>query len=787
MLALIPFIARQNLLAGGVLCVLAMCGTPGLSGAEEQPKNDFVDLQLRPFVTRYCADCHSGDEAAAGVPLDIYEKGEHVLQNRGVFEKVLANLKFESMPPEEAAELPSPEDRKAFIRVLENHLTSIDCEGVLDPGRVTTRRLNRVEYNLTIRDLVGVDFQPADDFPSDDVGYGFDHIGDVLSMPPLLMEKYLNAADAIVARAIVTSNPHESVVTRYEAERDLFRGGSARNSVRALASNGEIRAKLPFVFAADYVVRVRAYGQQAGPDPVRMAIRVSGKDVLTVDVPATQAEPGTYEVRVSVPAGEHRVGVGFLNDYYRPDDPDPNQRDRNFYLDWIEVEGPLDLAPPPLPETHTRILFRQPASDDEQVDCAREIVERFASRAFRRPAEEAEVDRLMELYELARSDEASFEEALQIVVQAVLVSPHFLFRVELGDPAHDDGASRSLTSYELATRLSYFLWSSMPDEELFDLAAQDRLRDIDVLRSQVARLLGHEKSRALVENFAGQWLQIRNLERVTPDASLFPEFDEALREAMREETLCGFEHVMRENRSVLELLDSDYTFVNERLARHYGIEGISGDEFRRVVLADERRGGLLTQASVLTITSNPTRTSPVKRGKWVLEQLLGTSPPPPPPGVPELEEGGEKLTGTLRQRMEQHRENAGCASCHAPMDPLGFGLENFDAVGAWRDRDGEYEIDASGELPSGQRFAGPAELRKVLVSKQDEFRRCLAEKMLVYALGRGLEYYDRCTVDQLVETLVEHDDRFESLIVAIVESVPFQRVRSTPEQQETAE
>lgn len=777
----------SRLMLFGLGC--AMVGSSGGLLADESSTSSettFVEQQLRPFVTRYCVECHSGDEAAAGVPLDIYVDDEQVLRDRAVFDKVIENVQYQIMPPDDASEHPTPEDRQAFLGVLQDHL-SIDCDGSLDPGRVTTRRLNRAEYNNTVRDLVGIDFQPADDFPSDDVGYGFDHIGDVLSMPPLLLEKYLDAADEVVARAIVTRDPNESLLVRYEAEQSMFRGGSSRNKARVLSSNGEITASFKFSHDADYLIRICAYGKQAGPDPARMAIRARDEELAKVDVPAEEDEPGVYEVRVTLPAGENAVAVAFLNDFYRPDDPDPDNRDRNLYVDWFEIEGPLDLPPAPLPESHTRIIFRQPADEADEQACAREVLSRLARRAFRRPVEPDEVERLLALYDLARSNDASFEEGLQIAVQAILVSPYFLFRVETGDTAHDDGVSRPLTQFELATRLSYFLWSSLPDDELFELAGQGRLRDADVLREQIARMLADDKSRALVENFAGQWLQIRNLDRVTPDAELFPAFDDGLRAAMREETLRFFDHILRADRSVLELLDADYTFVNARLAGHYGIEGVEGDEFRQVALADDRRGGVLTQAAILTITSNPTRTSPVKRGKWVLEQLLGSAPPPPPPNVPELEEGGEKLTGTLRQRMEQHRENVSCASCHERMDPLGFGLENFDAVGAWRDRDGEFEIDASGTLPSGQSFAGPAELRKVLVSKQDEFRRCLAEKMLIYALGRGLEYYDRCTVDQLVQTLADNGDRFGSMIVAIVESVPFQRVRSAPDPQETTE
>jgi hypothetical protein len=391
--------------------------------------------------------------------------------------------------------------------------------------------------------------------------------------------------------------------------------------------------------------------------------------------------------------------------------------------------------------------------------------------------EEAELAPLVALYQAEREAGVNYPDNVALPLVATLTSPHFLFRIELdtGDSAAERDSIRPLSSHELATRLSYFLWSSMPDERLFELADAGRLNDPSVLSEQVARMLADGKAEALVDNFIGQWLQLRDLGQIKPDPQRFPDFDEGLRAAMLEETRQFARAIMRENRSILEFLDADYTFVNQRLAKHYGLAGIAGDEFRRVALDDARRGGILTQASILTLTSNPTRTSPVKRGKWILENVLGTPPPPPPPNVPKLQEAGEiELLGSLRERMAQHRNDPSCAICHKKMDALGFGFENFDAVGAWRDRDGRFQIDPSGTLPGNQVFQGPAELRKILMTqRRGQFVRCLSEKMLTYALGRELQSYDRCAVDQIMQHTAEDNYRFQTMVVAVVQSDPF--------------
>ena len=449
----------------------------------------------------------------------------------------------------------------------------------------------------------------------------------------------------------------------------------------------------------------------------------------------------------------------------------------NDFIEHLEVVAPSALPQAPLPESHQRIFFCLPATPDARKDCARRIIGRFAQRAFRRPLSSEEVDRLMTLFALADKEGEKFEVSVKLALQAVLVSPHFLFRGELQPEPNNPGAIHLINEHALASRLSYFLWSSMPDDELFAQAGRKTLRKN--LEAQVRRMMKDPKARALVDNFGSQWLQIRSLALATPDQALFPAFDDGLRAAMQKETELFFEHIAQQDRSVLEFLAADYTFLNERLARHYGIAGVKGEAFQRVSLKGTPRGGLLTQASILTITSNPTRTSPVKRGKWILENILGTPPPPPPPNVPELSEEKEVvLSGTLRQRMEQHRANVQCASCHARMDPIGFGFENFDATGAWRNQDGNFPVDPAGQLVSGESFQGPGDLKMILLQKKkNEFIRCLAEKTLTYALGRGLEHYDKCALDQIAKNLARHRYRFSSLILGVVKSTPFQMRR----------
>jgi hypothetical protein len=492
------------------------------------------------------------------------------------------------------------------------------------------------------------------------------------------------------------------------------------------------------------------------------------------DVAAEADAPQQYSQTVELKVGDHKLIAKFVNDYYEPDNPDPKRRDRNLAVLKFEVCGPVEEDYEKLPESHRRILPHKTTPETQQQD-AEEFLKRFASRAFRRPARADEVERLVKLVNLALEQGDSFEQGMRLAVEATLVSPHFLYRVELDPPGAKPGQVYAVNQYELASRLSYFLWSSMPDHDLLEAAWKEKLRSPDVLQGQLERMLQDPKSAALVENFAGQWLQLRLVRAMTPDPRAYPAFDEPLRAAMVRETELFFETILRENRSVMEFLDADYTFVNERLARHYGLPDVKGNEFRKVPIPAAQRGGVLGQASILSLTSNPTRTSPVKRGRWVMENLLGTPPPPAPADVPPLDEKASgPLKGTLRERMTAHRAKTECAVCHKTMDPLGFGLENYDGVGAWRTEDGATPIDASGVLPGGQSFSGPRELRGVLKGRRTLFLRCMVEKLLTYGLGRGLEYDDQSAVDDIV-AVAASDDRMQTLIKAVVDSEPFQK------------
>jgi hypothetical protein len=510
------------------------------------------------------------------------------------------------------------------------------------------------------------------------------------------------------------------------------------------------------------------YAKQVGDEKVRAAITVNREKQPEFEVTSTDRNKlQTFEGKVRVPSGTTRVTVGIANPLSAPDSTEESPNRRLLFVRSVILDGPYNPPPPPAPPHQQKLMAHREGAEPREA--AREILTRFASRAFRRPAKPEEVEKILAIYDLSEKEGDRFEERIRLAMCRVLVSPHFLFRVEVDPPGAKAGQAYAISDLELASRLSYFLWSTMPDDELLTLAGQGKLREN--LAAQLERMLADPKSSAFVENFAGQWLTLRKLPLVAPDSKLFPQFDEDLRAAMLKETELFFQAVVRENRSVLDFLDADFTFVNARLARHYGIDGIYGTQFQRVK-TPATRGGLLTQASILAITSSPTRTAPVKRGKWVLEQLLGTPPPPPPPDIPELDEK-KQLSGSLRQVMEQHRENPICASCHARMDPIGFAFENYDAIGAFRTKDGQFDIDASGELPGGQKFQGPGELKAILKEKKELFVRSLAEKMLTYALGRGLEYYDKCAVDTIVAGLEKNDYRFGALIAETVKSEPF--------------
>jgi mono/diheme cytochrome c family protein len=732
--------------------------------------------KIVPFLKKYCLDCHNSDKAAGGLTLDGYQSEAHARKDRKSWIAVEHVLAASEMPPKKKAQ-PSKEEREFVINWIETALTRIDCTGPKDPGRVTIRRLNRAEYNNTIRDLCGVDIKPADEFPADDVGYGFDNIGDVLSFQPILLEKYLAAAERVLTTALKVPEVPKSSKQGFGAQNINVLPRSAKSGsgkpgdppkiIFKTEGSGYLE-KFNFPIEGDYTIRFRGWGSKLGDEFPHVVIRVDGKDVKSFTVDAEADKARVFETTLRVLPGEKQVRVAFTNAFEDKQD----KKSREFGLERIEIEGPANAVPPPEPDSIKLLLITRPTKTTNARQAAEKILENFVTRAYRRPSKPEEIARLMKLFDVATKQGEVFEQAIRLPMKAVLVSPHFLYRIE-DDPKKPEEV-RTLNDYEFATRLSYFLWSSMPDEELFQHAKAGDLRKPTVLEAQVKRMLKDPKSRGLSENFASQWLQLRNLVTIAPDKGYYPGWDDGLRSAMAREAESFFEYIVKNDRSILEFLDADYTFLNERLARHYGIPNITGAEFRQVKLSDSRRGGVVTMASTLTVTSNPTRTSPVKRGKWILENILGTPPPPPAPDVPELPPTGQ-LKGTLRQQMEQHRANPSCATCHSKLDPLGFGLENFDGIGSWRTQDNKQDIDSSGVLPGGEKFAGPAELRKVLLGKADLFRNCLAEKLLTFALGRGLEYYDKCALDEIVAASKSQKDTFSSLVLAIVRSDPFQK------------
>ncbi len=742
--------------------------------ADAAPKPDVFQTQVRPFVTKYCGECHSKNDPQGGLDLVRYDQPDAIIKGKDREEwiKVLSMLQVGAMPPVDAAQ-PDAKLKQDVVAWLEDKLFNLDCKLIDDPGRVTIRRLNRAEYNNTVRDLLGVNFEPAHDFPSDDVGYGFDNIGDVLSLSPLLMEKYLDAAEKISGEVIPVvdgGKPRRTIGAKDLKSKEGF--DIVDEGYLGMNSSGSAHVDYDASVDGDYVLRIRAKADQYGREQAKMELRVDGKAVQTFEVRG-QRRPNDYEHRLSFKAGTHRIEVLFTNDFWEKD-----KGDRNLYVGQFVIEAPASAAP------KSAFLTALPSNDLPARTAAEQTLRPFLARAFRRPPTDAEVTKYVAIVEMAISEKEPYPKAMQYALQAVLIAPSFLFRIETDQRPDDPKTDRQVTDYELASRLSYFLWSSMPDNELFELAAKGELRKREVIELQTLRMLKHPKSKALTDNFAAQWLNLRGLDEITPDASLFPDFNDGLRDDMKRETLLVFEAIVKEDRSVLDFLDANFTFANPRLAKLYGLPAPQADQFEKVSLNPAQRAGVLTHASILTLTSNPDRTSPVKRGKWIMENILGTPPPPPPPNVPDLEETKKSKPGaSLREQLQVHRESPMCASCHTTMDTLGFGFENFNAIGAWRTKDGEQAIDASGKLPSGESFKSPVELVRILKARGPQFSRSLSEKLLTYALGRGLEYYDRCAVDEVLKRLKSNDQRFSAMVLGIVTSKPFLTRRGDGERQ----
>ncbi|MCC6510465.1 MAG: DUF1592 domain-containing protein [Pirellulaceae bacterium] len=729
-------------------------------------------------MKQMCLECHRGAEPDGGLTLEHLETSQTLLKERRIWQKVIQRVRIGEMPPPESDVKLADAERARFVSWLEVAINDIDCGRTPNPGRVTLRRLNRFEYRNTVRDLVGIDYDAAQNFPGDDVGYGFDNIGDVLTLPPLLMEKYVKAAEEIASKAIVAPESGANFELILPGDRlKVSEGAKASDKRLNFFSDGagEFGEQVPW--AGTYRLELDVNADQAGDEPAKLLVSLDGKKVRELPVTAKREdEPQTLALTLKLRAGQRNFKLEFTNDFYvEGQNGQPNQ-DRNLYLYSARLtskQAPKPLDPNQLPASHRTLVFVQPDSKTTVDQATRKVIGRLASRAFRRPATATEIDRLAKLAESVREEGETFEAGLQTALTALLVSPHFLYKVEQGAGAALEKHAR-LSDYELATRLSYFLWSTMPDDRLLLLAFKGDLHRTEVLTAEVKRMIADKRAANFVERFAGQWLTLTKLDSFEPNAQQFPQWNDQLRQLLQRETVTFFAGVMRDDLSIMTLLDGEFTYINEPLAKFYGISNVQGEQFRKVSTKGYPRKGLLTQAAILAVTSNPTRTSPVKRGKWILDNLLGEPPPPAPPNVPELEKS--TLTGTLRQRLEQHRANAACASCHKLMDPLGFALENFDAIGRWRTLDGQDRIESSGTLPDGTTVKGAGELIVHLRDEQSEkFARCLTEKMLTFAIGRGLEYYDKCAVDKISAQLKTDNYRFSTLVSQIVLSDPFQR------------
>ena len=762
----------------------------------------------RAFFDQYCVACHNDRTEMAGLSLQTValDRVGHVAGQVGVWEKVIRKLRSQSMPPA-GRRRPDPASYDRVASWLEGAIDEV-AAGAPNPGRPVIHRLNRAEYANAIRDLLALDVDERDLLPPDDSGYGFDNIGDVLSLSPSLLDRYMIAAAKISQIAVGDPGLRPAHQT-YRMRPTLIQEGRMSDEL-PFGTRGGMSVRHYFPIDGEYSVKIRLQRTHANqikglarPNDIEVRVdralfttfTVGGDGVINPwgAVMAASAYEQTadegLEFSITVPAGSRTIGVTFPEQRGLPEGVlEPRlssasyefagDRDASMAVDSIEISGPYEGERPDATPSRERIFTCEAVGSlaaDEA--CASDILAALARRAFRRPVTGEDVEALLRFYRSGQAD-GGFDRGIQRALRALLVDPEFLFRIEREPAGVTAGAAYPVTDVELASRLSFFLWSSLPDDELLALAEAGRLSDPETLRGQVGRMLGDPRSAAFVENFAGQWLYLRNLPGVKPDPDAYPEFDDNLREAFRTETELFIDSQLREDRSVVELLTADYTFANERLAEHYGMAGVYGNHFRRVPLAGGLRSGLLGHGSILTATSYPNRTSPTLRGKWVLENLLGAPPPAPPPDVPDLEESDAASPRSVRERLEVHRANPVCASCHAQMDPLGLALEPFDAIGGIRTHDGESAIDASATLPDGSSFEGPHGVRAHLVGQEERFVSALTEKLLTYGLGRGLEDYDAPAVRQIVRRAAPEQYRWSALVNGIVESVPFRMRRS---------
>jgi mono/diheme cytochrome c family protein len=746
------------------------------TAAEPTGLETSLQAEIQPIFEDYCLSCHGDGMKKGGFDLDRYPTIVAMQEHREVWLKVRDYLRHKLMPPSDEDQPPAAA-RQRLLAWIDDAVFPLDPQNP-DPGHVVLRRLNRVEYQNTMRDLLGIDLELADQLPPDDSGHGFDNIGSVLTTSPAHLQRYLDCARiALDATIHQGPMPFPGVTV---AGRKLQGAGRGEAEGRFLFTNGAATAECQVPTAGRYRLVVAASGTPGGDEPPRMELQVAGQTVHAWQVAAPAGSATDHAHEMELAAGPLHVAAAFTNDFYDAGHPDPSRRDRNLIVHSIRLEGPLDGPRLPLPASHRRIFGeRKPGTDDSAH--ARSILDRFARHAFRRPPQAGEVERYLTLATRAQQqDGRDFTEGVRLALEAMLVSPAFLFREEPPSHTAGDAAKIQVTEHALAARLSYFLWSTMPDDVLLELADRGELRHN--LDREVDRMLDSPRAEAFFRHFAGQWLQLRDLDAVQTSRAVFRNFDPKLLGSMRRETEMLFAHIIRENLPLAALLDADFTFADEKLARHYGIPDVRGGEFRKVSLGDTPRRGLLGHGSFLVVTSHPTRTSPVLRGKFVLENLLDSSPPPPPPNVPQLEAaGGSRQDLSVRQQIELHRADPRCSACHALMDPIGFGLENFDATGRWRDREGSLPIDNTGQLATGESFRGPDELRRVLSGPQRAvFHRAVASKLLTYALGRGVEWFDKPAIDGIVASTASENGRARAMIHLVVRSVPFQYRRAKP-------
>jgi hypothetical protein len=747
---------------------------------------------LRPetmnAVKEYCYDCHDREMQKGSLNLEGLA-GEQMEGNTAAWEKVVRKLSGRQMPP---IGKPRPDEKtyKTMVSDLAGTLDKIAAKNP-NPGRTETfRRLNRTEYQNAIRDLLAVEIDATALLPKDEASHGFDNVT-VGMLSPTLLDRYITAAEKISQLAIGAPRKKPGGDT-YRIPADVTQESHVEGLPLGTRGGTLIRHTFPVDGEYDFQIRLARDRNEEieglnGTYELEVLIDEDRVESFTIAPPKVakdyESVDGKLKVRTRVSAGLHEVGVTFVKNSSSllERKRQPYQVAFNMHrhprlspaIYQVSINGPYNATGPGKTESRKRIFVAKPSRASDEDACAEKIISTLARRAFRRPITKEDLEQPMEYYRGSRAKDG-FEAGIEAALSSILVSPHFLFHVE-----EDPGGTPPKTAYhvpnvQLASRLSFFIWSSIPDDELLDLASRGELSKPRILAKQVKRMLADPRARSLATNFADQWLYLRNLDSLTPDARLFPDFDENLRKAMREETVLFFESIMDEDRSVLGLLESDYTFLNERLAKHYGITGIQGSHFRKVALKPEsKRGGLLRQASILSVTSYATRTSPVIRGHWILGNLLGCPPPPPPANVPALKEKTISASLSVRERLAEHRANPACASCHNIMDPVGFALENFDAVGRWRDLEDGKPVDAAGGFPDGSQFVGVNALEETLLKRPDLFVGTFAEKLLTFALGRGMEPYDGPAIRKIVKEAEADDYKFSSVITAVVNSVPF--------------